>query len=184
MAAGSAQHWAASSVYGQGERTLSSGTRQLPGEAPICPGHHRYPGPASDRRRCRPGGAGVADRGGYRSRRANAVLSAGPSRRGTEQRRGGGHVGRPAGHRGTRSQATGRLWQARNTVDLPADLPLNPSCGKSARWRPTITPWVFFAALWVCSAAGPGRIAKTQRPSSQTSRPARSRHSRRVPPGK
>jgi hypothetical protein len=49
---------------------------------------------------------GMADRGGYRSCRANAVLSAGRSRRGTEQRRGGGHGGRPAGHRGTRSQAT------------------------------------------------------------------------------
>jgi hypothetical protein len=31
--------------------------RRPKGEAPICPGHHRYPGPASDRGRCRPGGA-------------------------------------------------------------------------------------------------------------------------------
>jgi hypothetical protein len=31
--------------------------RRPKGEAPICPGHRRYPGPASDRGRCRPGGA-------------------------------------------------------------------------------------------------------------------------------
>jgi hypothetical protein len=64
-------------------------------------------------------------------------------------------------------------------LDMPADLP--SGCEKSASQRPMLPLWVSFAALWVSFAAGPGRIANRRRPSSRTSRPGRSRHSRWLP---
>ena len=74
--------------------------------------------------------------------------------------------------------------EIRNHLDSAGIPPPAPRCDESASLRPMITLWVSFAARWVSFAAGPGRIAKWRRPSSHMSRPERSRHSRRLLPGK
>src|SRR5262245_41803847 len=119
-----------------------------------------------------------------RSLTAKAPMG-GRYRRGAEPRRGGGNDSHLTGIAVLAVEPLARPPQAGTKhVDLPADLPLHPRCQKPASWRPRITPWVSLAALWVCIAAGPGRIAKRRRPGSPMSRPGRSRHSRRLPPGK